>query len=136
LFFCQTAHIFIERRVSMVKKVLRLLFVFVLAFPTSALFVQSAPAQDQMAKQDKWEGNVVGNEMDKSRLNVRKVGSSDQRFVVYDNSTRWVSQAHGSSTVNDIDATQVKEGDRVICKGTWDKDNVLHATLISKRLSH
>jgi hypothetical protein len=24
----------------------------------------------------------------------------------------------------------------VICKGTYDKDAVLHATLISKRLSH
>ena len=120
----------------MVKKVLRLLFVFVLAFPTSALFVQSAPAQDQMAKQDRWEGNVVANDADKSRLAVRKVGSSDQRFVAYDSSTKWVSQAHASKTVTDIDASQVKDGDRVICMGTWDKDNVLHATLISKRLSH
>jgi hypothetical protein len=121
----------------MMKNVLRLLFVFALAFPTSALFVKSAPAQDQMAKQDRWEGNVVGNEADKSRLAVRKVGDSGvQRFVAYDGSTRWVSQAHGSNKVTDIDATQVKEGDRVICQGTWDKDNVLHATLISKRLSH
>ncbi|MGA2644911.1 MAG: hypothetical protein ABSF15_09370 [Candidatus Sulfotelmatobacter sp.] len=120
----------------MVKKVLRLLFVFALAFPMSALFVQSAPAQDQMAKQDRWEGNVVASNPDKSTLAVRKAGSSDQRFVSYDSSTKWVSQAHGSKTVNDIDASQVKEGDRVICKGTWDKDNVLHATLISKRLSH
>jgi hypothetical protein len=120
----------------MVKKVLRLLFVFVLAFPTSVLFVQSAPAQDQMAKQDRWEGNVVANDADKSRLAVRKVGSSDQRFVAYDSSTKWVSQAHASKTVTDIDASQVKDGDRVICMGTWDKDNVIHATLISKRLSH
>jgi hypothetical protein len=30
----------------------------------------------------------------------------------------------------------VKDGDTVICKGTWDKAGVLHATLISKRLSH
>jgi hypothetical protein len=37
--------------------------------------------------------------------------------------------------VNDIDASQVKDGDRVICKGTWDKNGVLHATLISKRLT-
>ena len=59
LFFCQTVHIFVRGEFPMVKKVLRLLFVSVLAFPTSALFVQSAPAQDQMAKQDRWEGNVV-----------------------------------------------------------------------------
>jgi hypothetical protein len=120
----------------MVKKMLGLLFVCVLAFPTSAFFVQSAPAQDQMAKQDSWAGIVVRSSQDKSRLTVRKVGSSDERFVAYDSSTKWVSQAHGSKTVNDIDASQLKNGDTVICKGTWDKDNVLHATLISKRLSH
>ncbi len=49
--------------------------------------------------------------------------------------TRWVSQEHGSQKVNDIDASEVKDGDRVICTGTWDKDGVLHATLISKRLT-
>jgi hypothetical protein len=47
-----------------------------------------------------------------------------------------MGQEHGSKTVNDIDASQVKDNDRVICKGTYDKDGVLHATLISKRLSH
>lgn len=120
----------------MVKKVLRLLFVSVLAFPTSALFLQSAPAQAQMAKQDRWEGNVSRSSQDKSTLTVRKVGSSQERTVAYDSSTKWVSQEHGSKTVNDIDASQVKDGDRVICTGTWGKDSVLHATLISKRLSH
>ena len=85
----------------MVKKVLKLLFVFVLAFPTSTLFVQSAPAQDQMAKQDRWEGNVVTTNPDKSRLSVRKVDSNDKRFVSYDSSTKWVSQAHASKTVAD-----------------------------------
>jgi hypothetical protein len=122
----------------MVKKVLRLLFVSVLAFSTSALFVQSAPAQDKMAKKDRWEGDVVRISPDKSMLTVRKVGSNPavEKTVAYDSSTKWESQAHGSKTVNDIDASQVKDGDRVICEGTWDKDGVLHATLISKRLSH
>ena len=54
----------------------------------------------------------------------------------YGSSTRWVSQEHGSKKVNRIDPTQVKDGDRVICKGTWEKDGALHATVISKRLSH
>jgi len=126
----------------MVKKLLNLLFVSVLVFPASALFVLSAPAQekmdkmDKMAKKDRWEGNVTRVSQDKSTLTVRKVGSTDERNVMWDSSTRWVSQAHGSKTVNDIDATQVKDGDRVICEGTWDKDGALHATLISKRLSH
>jgi hypothetical protein len=68
-------------------------------------------------------------------LTVRKVGSSVEKTVQYDSSTKWVSQAHGSKTVNDIDATQVKDGDRVICRGTYDEKGVLQATLISKRLS-
>jgi hypothetical protein len=54
----------------------------------------------------------------------------------YDGSTKWVSQYHADKKVNDIDASQVKEGDFVICKGTSDKGGVIHATLISKRLSH
>ena len=41
----------------------------------------------------------------------------------------------GSKKVNNIDASQVKDNDRLICKGTYSKDGVLHATLISKRLS-
>ena len=59
-----------------------------------------------------------------------------ERTVQYDSSTRWVSQYHGDAKVNNIDPSQVKDGDRVICTGTLDKSGVLHATLISKRLSH
>jgi hypothetical protein len=64
------------------------------------------------------------------------VGSDLERTVVYDSSTKWVSQYHGDKKVNDIDRSQVKDGDYVICTGTWDKAGLLHATLISKRLSH
>ncbi|HXP16654.1 MAG TPA: hypothetical protein VN868_06100 [Terriglobales bacterium] len=127
----------------MVKKLLALVFVSVLT--CSALLVQAAPAEDKMgkmdkmdkmAKKDRWEGVIIRSSPDKSTLTVRKVGSSVEKMVQYDSSTKWVSQEHGSKKVNDIDATQVKDGDRVICEGSWDKDGVLHATLISKRLSH
>src|SRR5438094_5276131 len=90
---------------------------------------------DKMAKQGRWEGNVIRSDRDKSTLTVRKVGSRDERTLHYDGATRWVSQEHGSKKVNDIDASQVKEGDRVIARGIWDK-GMLYATLISKRLSH
>ncbi len=119
------------------KKLFTLLFASVLALPLStAVFVQQAQAKDKAAKEARWEGNVIRSSSDKSTLTVRKVGSTDERTVQYDSSTKWVSQEHGSKKVNDIDSTQVKDGDRVICKGTWDKDGVLHATLVSKRLSH
>jgi hypothetical protein len=123
----------------MVKKLFTLLFASVLAFPVPALLVQVAPAQEKMgktAKPDRWEGVIIRSSPDKSTLTVRKVGSSVEKIMQYDSSTRWVSQEHGSKKFNDIEASQVKDGDRVICTGTWDKDGVLHATLISKRLSH
>ena len=121
----------------MAKKLLTLLFTFALAFPlATSLFAQDAPAQAKAAKEVRWEGNVIRSSPDHSTLTVKKVGSSAEMTVQYDSSTKWVSQEHGSKKVNDIDASQVKDGDRVICKGTWEKKGVLHATLISKRLSH
>ena len=123
----------------MVKKLFTLLFAAVLSLSLSALFVQVAPAQEKMAKaakEDRWEGVVVRSSADKSTLTVRKVGSSVEKTVQYDSSTKWVAQEHGSKKVNDIDASQVKDGDRVICLGSYDKDGVLHATTVSKRLSH
>ena len=121
----------------MVKKLLALLFASVLALPLSTvIFAPGAGAQDKAAKETRWDGVVVRSSSDKSTLTVRKRGGSAEMTVQYDSSTKWVSQEHGSKTVNDVDASQVKDNDRVICKGTYGKDGVLHATLISKRLSH
>jgi esterase/lipase superfamily enzyme len=120
----------------MLKKLLALLLTSVLTFPlATAVFAQDAPAKEKVAKEGRWEGHIIRSSKDQSSLTVRKVGSSAERIVKYDNSTRWVSQEHGKEKVNDIDASEVKDGDRVICTGTWDKDGVLHATLISKRLT-
>ena len=121
------------------KKLLTLFCGVVIACSLStAAFSQAAPAPEKMdkkAKQARWEGVVIRSDADKSTLTVRKVGSNDERTIHYDSSTRWVSQEHGSKKVNEIDATQVKDGDRVIATGIWDKA-VLNVTLISKRLSH
>jgi hypothetical protein len=120
----------------MVKNRFTLLFAAVFAFSLSiVVFAQEAPAQAKIAKATRWEGNVIRSSPDQSTLAVRKLGETAEMTVRYDSSTHWVSQEHGSKKVNDIDANQVKDGDRVIVKGTWDK-GVLHATLISKRLSH
>jgi len=120
----------------MVNKLFALLFAAVLAFPVStAVFAQEAAKEAKAAKPARWEGIVTRVSKDKSSLTVRKVGSSQERTVQYDSSTKWVSQEHGSKKVNDIDADQVKDGDRIITTGTWDKNGVLHATLISKRLT-
>jgi len=120
------------------KKLLTLLFVSVLAFPLStAVFAQEPPAKEEAAKEGRLEGVVSRSNPDKSTLTVRKSGSGNTEMTVeYDSSTKWVSQFHGDKKVNDIDSSQVKDGDTVICKGTWGKTGVFHATLISKRLSH
>jgi hypothetical protein len=121
----------------MLKNIPSLLFAVVLSLSLStAVLVRQASAQAAPATQDRWEGTVTRSSPDKSTLTVRKAGSNEERTVQYDGSTKWVSQYHGSSKITDIDASQVADHDRVICKGTWDKNGVLHATLISKRLSH
>ena len=121
----------------MVRRLFILFCGAVVAFAlSSAMLAQEAAVTKKIdKKRGRWEGEVVRSSLDKSTLTVRKVGSSDERTVHYDGATRWVSQEHGSKKVNDIDASQVKEGDRVIARGIWDK-GVLYATLISKRLSH
>ena len=132
----------------MVKKLFILLFTSLLALPLStAVFAQDAPketkaeekaeekAEKKAMKPARWEGIVVRSSKDESTLTVRKVGSSLEKTVRYDSSTKWVSQEHGRKKVNDIDADQVKDGDRAITTGTWDKNGALHATLISKRLT-
>jgi hypothetical protein len=123
-----------EKKKNMLKKQLTLLFALVLIFPLAmAVAGQQAPAQPKVAR---WEGTVTRSSTENSTLTVRKVGSSDERTVQFDSSTKWVSQYHGETKTSDINPSDVKDGDRVICTGTWDKPAVLHATLISKRLSH
>ena len=120
----------------MVKQLLILLFGFVLALPlATTTLAQEAPAKTKPAKEARWDGTVIRSSPDKSTLTVRKRGSTAEMTVQYDSSTRWVSQEHGSKKVNGIDASEVKDNDRVICKGTLSKDGIFHATLISKRLS-
>jgi len=114
-------------------KLLTLLFASVLAFPlATVVFAQTAPAQ---AKEARIEGKVIRSNKDGSTLTVRRTNSTVESTVQYDSSTKWVSQYHGDTKVNDIDPSEVKDGDVVICKGTWEK-SIFHATLISKRLSH
>jgi hypothetical protein len=123
----------------MVKKLLVLLFssvlVFALAMPVLAQMDQDKGTKEKAKKPDRWEGSVTVVSKDKSRLTIRAIGSGMTKTVEYDNTTEWVSQEHGSKKANPIDASQVKEGDRVICVGTISKDGIFHATLISKRLT-
>jgi len=117
----------------MLEKRLTLLFALVLSSLVVAVFAHQAAAQDKEAR---WEGRIVRSSKAESSLTVRKSGSTLEKTCVFDSSTKWVSQYHGDKKVNDIDASQVKDGDYVICKGSGEKAGEIHATVISKRLSH
>lgn len=122
----------------MANKLLTLFFASVIVFWLSTPgFTQegSKPDKATAAKQDRWEGRVVRTNKDKSTLAVRNIDHV-VKTVRYDSSTKFTSQEHGSKKVNNIDASEVKDGDWVICRGSWDKEGALHATLISKRLTH
>jgi hypothetical protein len=110
-------------------------------FLTTAVVAQESGAMDSAQsgkshKQARWEGIVVRSNKEKKTLTVRQRGSNVEKEVVYDASTRWTSQEHGSKKVNDIDASQVSDNDRIICLGSYDKSGVFHARLISKRLTN
>jgi hypothetical protein len=123
----------------MVKKVLTLLFASVLVFGLSAsMFAQegSKPAEGMAAEKARAEGIVVRSDKDKSTLTVRNRETNVEKTVHYDSSTQWTAQEHHSKKTTSIDASAVKDGDRVICLGAWDKDGSLNAASISKRLSN
>jgi len=123
----------------MVRKLFTLLSASVLVFGLSgSVFAQEAskPAEGKAAKQGRVEGIVTRSNKDNSTLTVRNRDTNVEKTVLYDSSTQWTSQEHHSKTVNNIDASQVKDNDRVICLGTWDKDGVLHASSCSKRLTN
>jgi hypothetical protein len=116
----------------MLKKQVTILFALALIL----LLASAVFAQNAADKQERVEGKIVRSDKDNSSLTVRAPDSNVERKVVYDSSTKWVSQYHGDKKINNIDPAEVKDDDYVICKGTFDKSGVLHATVISKRLSH
>ena len=121
----------------MLKKMLGVLVALVLFVSVSApVFAQDADAKGAMKakKEERWEGNVTIISKDKSTIVVRKIGTSVVKTIAWDASTTFRSQEHDKKP-NPITSGDIKEGDRVICVGNYDKEGVLHATLISKRLT-
>jgi len=117
------------------KKLLGLLFASIFVFAVTTLMHAQESAK-KPAKEARWEGVVVRISSDNSTLDVREVNGQVEKTVHYDSATAWNSQFHGDKKVNKIDVSQIKQGDRVICVGTYDEKNEFHATTISKRLSH
>jgi len=115
----------------MLKKLAAVVFMVGLVFAVSS----TSFAQDS-AKKGRVEGKVVRSNPDKSTLTVRVRESDSERTVYYDASTKWVSQYHADKKVNNIEPSEVKDGDQVICLGSFYDKKDFHAATISKRLSH
>ena len=113
----------------------KLLWLFIASIFVLAVSV-SVRAQEKSAKEARWEGNITRISSDKSTMDVRQVGGTLTKTIHFDSATEWNSQYHGDKTVNKIAASDVKEGDRVICVGKYNDKNEFVATTISKRLSH
>jgi hypothetical protein len=113
----------------MVKQRIPLLLAAMLVLLPSTLALAQTSAR--------WEGIVSRSNKQKSTLTVRTRGFNNvsEKVIHYDSSTRFTSQEHGAKKINDIDANQVKEGDRVICLGYYDEKGEFQAAAISKRLS-
>ena len=69
-------------------------------------------------------------------VRARGFANGTEKDIHYDSSTRFTSQEHAAKKINDIDANQVNDGDRVICLGYYDEKGKFQAASISKRLSH
>ena len=99
---------------------------------------KETPAQEKAEKkkgEDRWEGVISRSNKDKSSFTVRQRSSGAEKTVKYDSSTKFTeSEHHGKPKA--IDADQIKDGDRIIALGKWEKGGaVLDATSISKRLT-
>ena len=120
----------------MLKKVGAVLFVVAFSLSVSMIgFAQKAEKQ-KAEKQARVEGQVVRSNPDKMTLTVRVRSTDSEKTVNYDASTKWTSQFHGAKKANVIEVGDVKDGDQVICVGSYDDKQEFHASMCSKRLSH
>ncbi len=108
--------------------------VLIAVFAAIGLAAQ-AMAQEKMAKgaskEARWTGTIVRSDKDSSTLTVRKRGTNVEKIVHYDASTKWTRQE--AKEVKPIEMSEVKDGDRVICLGSYDEKGEFHAARIDLR---
>ncbi len=82
-------------------------------------------------KEARWSGMIVRSDKDASTLTVRRRGTTLEKTVHYDSSTKWTTQE--GKEVKPIEMSEVKDGERVICLGSYDEKGEFHATRIDLR---
>src|SRR5437764_3677710 len=105
------------------KKVL--VFALLAIFTVAGVAMRGPMAKAQEAKEgaakktSRWTGTIVRSDKDAGTLTVRKDGSATEKIIHFDADTKWTKQAKGK--IEPIDPNQVKDGDRVICVGSYDE---------------
>jgi hypothetical protein len=108
---------------DIMKKIASILLFALLAtlgFAGWAAAAQQAPEKKAVAKAVRWSGTIDRIDRDNSILTVRKRGGTMSKPVHFDSSTKWTKR-DGSP----IDASQIKEGDWVVCNGYMEKDKFM-----------
>jgi Ni/Co efflux regulator RcnB len=107
--------------------------ILVALFAVIGLAVRPAAAQDKKemtagaTKEARWHGQIVRSDKDNSTLTVRRRGQSYERVIHYDSATKWTM---GTKT---IEMSDVKDGDEVICLGSYNDKKEFIAARIDKR---
>ncbi len=117
-----------------------LVFALLAIFTVAGVAMRGTMAKAQEAKAgaakkaSRWTGTIVRSDKDAGTLTVRKDGSTTEKVIHYGSETKWTKQEKGK--VEPIDPSQVKDGDRVICVGSYDEKSQFHADRIDLRLPH
>jgi Ni/Co efflux regulator RcnB len=100
-------------------------------FAAAGLTTQKATAQEPQEKKEKtaaaaeearWHGLIIRMDKDTSTLDVSK--ENVVKKIYYDSSTKW------TEGTKYIEMSEFKEGNDVICFGTYDEKGKFHATRI------
>jgi hypothetical protein len=86
-----------------------------------------AEAKGKAAKQDRFDGTVRSVDAKAKMISVRVRGKTQERQVMYDDTTKFTYRNKPSSL------EEVKDGRRVICVGHYDDKGQMMATRIDVR---
>lgn len=113
---------------------MRKVSIFVLVAICAALVLaastSSASAKEKAGGKARWHGALVRTSEDGSVLTVRKGNIEKAIHVSAD--TKWTKEEKGKSV--DIEKSEIKEGDDLICMGAYDDKGEFVATRVDKRL--
>jgi Cu/Ag efflux protein CusF len=106
------------------KKILALIMLGMFTAVCFATRPAAAQEKKEAVKAARWSGGVERVDMENSILTVRKK-NGPTRDIHFTDSTKWTLRGGGAA-----DKSKVKEGDRVVCIGTFEGNKFLAHEII------